>query len=390
MKNSLYRLKLKDRSTEGKFAYIFEHISIGGVWGVALYFGLPLLFPFAYDEQSVVKCILCMLLTSIIGILFTYTNNRTTIGTGIDVLSGMALYIVFTVGPYVPIVTNIIICITVVFSVFGITMVVFNKIKTGYKIKKVIFISVYKGVLIFRRNMGIAAILVIVLIPISLKMTSEKSINDIYYQRIGYKNDVTVFDEDDYKVNCMYGDEYRLKKNIDLIKLIRYDSTWQELDYKKKCKVIKAICYCEARYLGLSCDLKVEFKDDMRDTTNGEYNHTNTTLYINANHLKNSNMEGSKADEILNTCLHECRHCYQHLLSEAYVKLSPEQRNLVAFNGVDDWIKNMNEYNIPDNSFEAVIKYYYQPLEEDARQYAEKNVSIYHEEIDNILKENKT
>ena len=49
----------------------------------------------------------------------------------------------------------------------------------------------------------------------------------------------------------------QLSENIDIIKLIRDNDTFQALDYEKKCEVVQAILYCEARYLGL-CEVNLQ------------------------------------------------------------------------------------------------------------------------------------
>lgn len=93
---------MKDKSTETKFAYIFDHILYGAICGFDVYKFLPLVAPIAYYEQSVLRVIFCMVLTSVVGISFTYGNNRTAKGTLVDILSGMGLYVALTVGVYTP------------------------------------------------------------------------------------------------------------------------------------------------------------------------------------------------------------------------------------------------------------------------------------------------
>ena len=225
-------------------------------------------------------------------------------------------------------------------------------------------------------------------------MFSNEKLNEDYYEKVceeyglnaddiqdgisGYEGELSVLEN--------YGDEYRLEKNIDTIKLIRDNDTFQTLDYEKKCDVLRAVCYCEARYLGL-CKINIVFEDIEDDTLLGTYNHATKTITVNAKPIKDGSLPGGTAEELLITVLHECRHCYQNLLSEMYISATPEQRNLLAFTGegVNDWITNIGDYKPGDETIEGQMEYYVQPIERDARTYAKAEVQIYYLEIDSIL-----
>ena len=55
-----------------------------------------------------------------------------------------------------------------------------------------------------------------------------------------------------------------------------------------------------------------------------------------------------------------------------YISANPEQRNLLAFTGegVNDWITNLGDYKLGDETIEGQMEYYVQPIERDARTYA--------------------
>ena len=73
-------------------------------------------------------------------------------------------------------------------------------------------------------------------------------------------------------------------------------------------------------------------------------------------------------------------------MAECYVNLTPEERNLYAFQieGVPSWIDNMNHYNTcnDDGTATEYFEYTSQPLEVDARSWAKSEVIDYFYYID--------
>lgn len=117
----------------------------------------------------------------------------------------------------------------------------------------------------------------------------------------------------------------------------------------------------------------------------GSYNHATKTISINAGFIR----DGGTAYELLHTCLHECRHCYQHLLVDLYREIEPSQRNLLAFteDGVGEWVKNMANYQQNDGTTTGEIAYQMQAIELDAENYALENVLSFYLTIDDVLEE---
>jgi len=228
--------------------------------------------------------------------------------------------------------------------------------------------------------------LALVVLPVTLHFGNDRKLSDAY-EAAGperYKaglHDIAEMPE----VHEVYGDEYRLSANIDTIKLIRDDDTFQQLDYNKKCEVITAVLRCEGRYLGLE-EFEIEFKD-LDDNTLGQFNPGTYCITINAKQIRDGSMPGGRADEVLNTCLHECRHYYQYLMMELYANATPEQRNLYVFTSEDvrSWLENAADYySVRQNDTDEYIKYVLQPLEVDAREYAKSEVKAYHLAMDNF------
>lgn len=388
------RLKLKDKSTQSKGEYLFDHILYGTMLAYDIYNILPYVIPMAKYTNSISKLVVCMLLTSMFGILFSFNYSRCEKGVLQDILSGVGLYIVSILGEYAIGLIRWIVIGLLVISVVGVILVISKKIKRKDRIEQIIISRFLRSTQVVRRNVGVAAVIAVVTLPIGLNCFQNEKLNEDYYEKVceeyglnaddiqdgisGYEGELSVLEN--------YGDEYRLEKNIDTIKLIRDNDTFQTLDYEKKCDVLRAVCYCEARYLGL-CKINIVFEDIEDDTLLGTYNHATKTITVNAKPIKDGSLPGGTAEELLITVLHECRHCYQNLLSEMYISANPEQRNLLAFTGedVNDWITNIGDYKPGGETIEGQMEYYVQPIERDARTYAKAEVQIYYLEIDSIL-----
>lgn len=83
-------IKLKDKSTLSKGEYLFDHFLYGLILGsFDIYNILPYFVPIAKYNNSIPRLIICMLLTSMFGILFSYNYNRSGKGVIQDVLLGI-------------------------------------------------------------------------------------------------------------------------------------------------------------------------------------------------------------------------------------------------------------------------------------------------------------
>lgn len=392
------RIKLKDKSTLTKVEYLFDHVLYGCIFAYDIYNILPLIVPITKYNNSVSRLIICMLLTSLFGIITSFSYNRRGSGVVEDILAGMGLYTIFTVGEYSPRLIKILSFITTVVTFIGIIIIATRKIKKRTRIKQIMISRFLRSTQMVRRNVGVAVAVAIVALPIGLNCFKNEKLNEDYYEKVCKEYGLNAEDiqggigvsqyEGDLTVYEAYGDEYRLSENIDTIKLIRDNDTFQSLDYNKKCEVLEAVIYCEAKHLGL-CKLNVEFKNLKDDSLLGIYNHTTKTITIDSKPIKDGSLPGGTSEELLVTVLHECRHCYQNLLSEMYMQATPEQRNLIAFTGqgVSDWITNLGDYKTSVESIEGQIEYRTQPIELDARSYSKTEAQIYYYEIDRCLEE---
>ena len=69
-------------------------------------------------------------------------------------------------------------------------------------------------------------------------------------------------------------------------------------------------------------------------------------------------------------------------MCETYAKLTPEERNLYCFSGVDKWCENINNYVDAEENYYA---YRYQVMEADSRRYSQESSAVYVREIENLL-----
>ena len=191
-------------------------------------------------------------------------------------------------------------------------------------------------------------------------------------------DDGRIYSETEYAINAIYGDEYRLGLNIDRIKPVVSEEEWEACSLEQRQDAVIAIIECEARYLGIPFRLQVKFTSDLRYETKGYYSHGEHLICIN-----NATLNDGGIDSLV-TALHEMRHCYQHAMCDAYIKLTPEERNLFCFYGVDKWCENINNY--VDGS-EDYLGYLDQTLEADCRSYSYKEAQEYVREIGILLSE---
>lgn len=385
------RLKLKDKSTMSKGGYLFDHVLYGAIFAYDIYKILPLFVPIAYYNNSITRLVLCMVFTSLLGVIVSFNHNRTGLGVVVDIVAGMGFYTAFTVGQYTRGFIKGLVLVTIVISIIGILLIVCKKVKKKNRIKQIMIARFLRSVQLVRRNVGVAAAVVILVIPIGLKVVQHDQLEKDYYEKVyaeSNSSSETVNSRyKNFEVNEIYGDEYKLSENIDTIKLIRDNDTFQSLNYEEKCEVIKAIICCEGRYLGL-CEINIEFKE-LKDEILGQYCHSTRTITINSKQIKDGSLSGGSNKEVLNTCLHETRHAYQSLMGDLYAQVSPEQRNLLAFteHGVGSWCNNIDNYHSDTSDIEGCVEYYNQPIEKDAREYATCESMEYFILIDELLNE---
>ena len=164
-------IKLKDKSTLSKGEYLFDHFLYGLILGsFDIYNILPYFVPIAKYNNSISRLIICMLLTSMFGIVISYNHNRCGKGVIQDIISGVALYIVSILGKYAVGFVSWLCIGLLVISVFGIILIITKNVKRKDRIKQIIISRFLRSTQVVRRNAGVCAAIVIIALPTRIIM----------------------------------------------------------------------------------------------------------------------------------------------------------------------------------------------------------------------------
>ena len=143
-------------------------------------------------------------------------------------------------------------------------------------------------------------------------------------------------------------------------------SQWTELSEARKLEVLQTIENHSAFEAGrLSCPVVGKFLYTGTDgVVLGTYDPKNQVIYVNSSQFASDTRYGKDSEAIVTACLHEGRHAYQHQVADGIV-LHDNQAE------ADAWKENLSEGNYI--SFrENPRAYYNQPVEVDARRFAEE------------------
>lgn len=146
-------------------------------------------------------------------------------------------------------------------------------------------------------------------------------------------------------------------------------SQWTGLSEERKLEVLQTIENHSAFETGrFSCPVVGKFLYTGTDgVVLGTYDPKNQVIYVNSSQLASDSRYGKDSEAIVTACLHEGRHAYQHQVTDGTV-LHDNQSEANA------WKENLAEGNyisFRDNP----RAYYNQPVEVDARRFAEEKYS---------------
>ena len=153
-------------------------------------------------------------------------------------------------------------------------------------------------------------------------------------------------------------------------------STWEDLSLENRTIFLQSILYFETSYLKL--DPQTIEVVQLDDNKFGSCFFKQSIIRIDYEHLKNDDLF-----ESIDTVCHEAYHAYEYSVvnsldfSDNFVQTSP------YFEKARSWNENFNDYSFIGND------YCYQPLEVDARLYAEERVSYYMNQLGSTLKQNQ-
>ena len=148
--------------------------------------------------------------------------------------------------------------------------------------------------------------------------------------------------------------------------LLLTGSQWAHLSDERKLEVLQTIENHSAFESGrLACPVIGKFLYTGTDgIVLGTYNPKNQVIYVNSSQFAADSRYGKDSEAIVTACLHEGRHAYQHQVAEGIV-LHDNQAE------AESWRENLSEGNyisFRDNP----RAYYNQPVEVDARRFAEE------------------
>ena len=155
---------------------------------------------------------------------------------------------------------------------------------------------------------------------------------------------------------------------------------WSQLSPEQKIEVIQTIENHEAEITGRNpCPVEGKFLYTGQDgIVLGQYNRQTRSIYINDSQLAPDSNYGNSFDRITKTVLHEGRHSYQHQTIEGKINHTDAKE-------LEVWKNNFDKYI----SFKEDPRgYYTQPIEIDARKYADERFKQMMEEKQNIIEKN--
>jgi len=154
---------------------------------------------------------------------------------------------------------------------------------------------------------------------------------------------------------------------------------WTTLSDEQKIEVLQNIENHSAYESGrLSCPVVGRFLYTGNDgVVLGSYDPNTKNIYINTSQFDSESKYGGSSEALVTTCLHEGRHAYQHQVVNGSVKCEDEAIAAI-------WKDNLSDGNYISYK-ENPRAYYNQPVEVDARKFAEVKYKELLEERDEYL-----
>lgn len=156
---------------------------------------------------------------------------------------------------------------------------------------------------------------------------------------------------------------------------------WDELSVADKERVIRSIALIEKEELGISNEVEITVSTEkMSNYTCGYYIDSSKEIFINYKYLN----EG-KLENVLQTILHEMHHAFVHYTVENIDYESELVQDNFYYKQAREWKENTENYISSNINYD---EYRNQPIEADARTYAEERVVVYLEYMNEKQKMN--
>ncbi|MBQ3087054.1 MAG: hypothetical protein IJC45_06950 [Clostridia bacterium] len=147
-------------------------------------------------------------------------------------------------------------------------------------------------------------------------------------------------------------------------------SEWDSLSQKERERLLRTVAITEKEALGIGSDVELYVvTDKLKENTYGNYNDKTKTITISYEYLHEAS-----AEEMLETILHEMHHAYVHDVVYSLDFTSEEVQNGYYYKRAREWKENIENYHFASDDY---YSYRAQPIEADARAYAEERVQMY-------------
>ena len=345
-------------NTMDKREYIKEHL----VWSLILFLWCRKLFFKCVPNCTYSESLFVLLIIGVVvigfGIFLTWNKGRNYTNLVQNLILSWSVFVVLA---YVDMFKQRMLVIGILaatVSIFMTVLVFGRKIKRKDKKRLIIRNRVRNVFNMWRRNLAFASLFL--LVPIGVSMLFNGTI-------LNSKVEVVK----------VYGDEHCLDANIDVICDIDPER-WEKLNVQQKLNVCQKIVNCEARYLGISHEIRVGTAD-LSEGTLAYYSESQHQIVVDLEHLNSSH-----SYEVLESLIHECNHAYQYEQVALYQKLDEESRNLLMFYEASVYLDEFADYQ--DGSEDFVL-YYSQLAEINARKAGEEEAKEYIERVNRYLYE---
>lgn len=145
---------------------------------------------------------------------------------------------------------------------------------------------------------------------------------------------------------------------------------WDELNVAEKERVVRSIALIEKEELGIGDDVEIIVSTEkMSEYTYGYYVNDSKEIFISYKHLNEGQLKA-----VLQTILHEMHHAFVHYTIENIDYESGLVKDNYYYKQAREWKENVDNYISSDSDFD---EYQNQPIEADARAYAEERVEYY-------------
>lgn len=370
-------IKFVDKSTIPGWEYILLHVASTII--CFLWYRYFLFIPIEAIGSAASSALLFFFMgaASLVGISIGWKRFMGILSALTDVLTGIGIYSLITYAPYYK-VRFIVMSIIMVFLIVIDGMYVFSKRVRGHKFYEIedrcIRTFVIKGKIAHTLNesgiwAGVFSIIMVASLMYSRYISGGILIGDY-----------TIIEKVTYSSNHD-SEDTSLSNNIEIAMKIRDHDSWINLSTEEKLSVLQWLCDYETDRMGI--DRIQVVMDDLGSEhgsgtyTLGCYDMSEGVIIVDRRHLQTS--DNSRVAE---TMFHEIYHAYEEALVSLYYSCDEEQRKLMVFDHVPQYIKESYEYVDGKEDFSA---YQAQSTETDSRDYAEKRVGEFFDEIDTYV-----